>query len=189
MRDRKQAVHRSSNPLSRWGVNPELRRLEGLASEFRRLILAAPIEALPDMLRAFPCCDSLCCSYLLSMFLREVGFGRIYMVRGTRDGESHVWLETHGLSVDITVDQFLEPDIPRGFASEEHPWYQHWTVIEVVDMNFIQIDIQKHRRMLDAYESLVTHGFERHDAAHPRTVKPPTVVRATAGKPFEPISG
>jgi hypothetical protein len=88
--------------------------LRALATRFRRAIRATdPSEVDPEVrfiVSAFPkgVCGAVC--FLLGHFLRENGFPGAEYVNGIRcrDGESHAWIETDGIIVDITGDQFAE---------------------------------------------------------------------------------
>jgi hypothetical protein len=55
-------------------------------------------------------CGAVC--FLLGHYIRENGFPDAEYVNGIRpsDGESHAWIETDGIIVDITGDQFAEID-------------------------------------------------------------------------------
>jgi hypothetical protein len=94
--------------------SPEIVRLRHLASRFRSAIRATdPAEVHPDVrfiIAAFPkgVCGAVC--FLLGHYLRENGFPGAEYVNGFRrlDGESHAWIETGGIIVDITGDQFAE---------------------------------------------------------------------------------
>jgi hypothetical protein len=93
---------------------PEISTLHALATRFRSAIRATdPCEVDPEVrfiVAAFPkgVCGAVC--FLLGHFLRENGFPGAEYVNGfrRRDGESHAWIETDGIIVDITSDQFAE---------------------------------------------------------------------------------
>lgn len=88
--------------------------LRTLATRFRTAIRATdPSEIDPEVrfiVASFPkgVCGAVC--FLLGHYLRENGFSEAEYVNGTRpaDGESHAWIETDGIIVDITGDQFAE---------------------------------------------------------------------------------
>ena len=85
-----------------------------LATRFRSAICATdPSEVDPEVrfiVDAFPtdACGEVC--LLLGHYLRENGFPEAEYVNGIRrsDGRSHAWIETDGIIVDITSDQFAE---------------------------------------------------------------------------------
>ena len=88
--------------------------LRGLATSFRTAILATDPNEVDAEVRFivadFPkgVCGAIC--FLLGHYLRQNGFPEAEYVNGIRrpDGESHAWIETDGLIVDITGDQFIE---------------------------------------------------------------------------------
>jgi len=88
--------------------------LRSLATRFRAAIRATdPSEVDPEVrfiVSAFPkgVCGEIC--FLLGHYLRENGFPAAEYVNGIRrvDGQSHAWIETEGIIVDITGDQFAE---------------------------------------------------------------------------------
>ena len=88
--------------------------LRTLATRFRAAIGATdPAEVDPEVrfiVASFPkgVCGEIC--LLLGHYLRENGFPGAEYVNGTRqsDGQSHAWIETEGIIVDITGDQFSE---------------------------------------------------------------------------------
>jgi len=83
-------------------------------TRFRTAIRATdPSEVDPEVrfiVSAFPAgvCGAVC--FLLGHYLRENGFPGAEYVNGIRrrDGQSHAWIETEGIIVDITGDQFAE---------------------------------------------------------------------------------
>jgi hypothetical protein len=93
---------------------PQIAALRSLATRFRSAIRATdPSEVDPEVrfiVAGFPkgVCGAVC--FLLGHFLRENGFPTAEYVNGIRrlDGESHAWIETDGIIVDITGDQFAE---------------------------------------------------------------------------------
>jgi hypothetical protein len=92
----------------------QIATLRTLATRFRHAIRATdPSEVDPEVrfiVAAFPkgVCGAVC--FLLGHYLRENGFPGAEYVNGIRraDGESHAWIETDGIIVDITSDQFAE---------------------------------------------------------------------------------
>jgi hypothetical protein len=92
----------------------QIAALRLLATRFRSAICATdPSEVDPEVrfiVAAFPkdVCGAVC--FLLGHYLRENGFPGAEYVNGIRrlDGRSHAWIETEGLIVDITSDQFAE---------------------------------------------------------------------------------
>jgi hypothetical protein len=92
----------------------EMVRLRILAGRFRSAIRATdPSEVDPEVrfiVADFPkgACGEVC--FLLGHYLRENGFPAAEYVNGIRrlDGQSHAWIETGGIIVDITGDQFAE---------------------------------------------------------------------------------
>jgi hypothetical protein len=88
--------------------------LRTLATRFRRAICATdPSEVDPEVrfiVAGFPkdVCGAVC--FLLGHYLRENGFPSAEYVNGIRraDGQSHAWIETGGIIVDITSDQFAD---------------------------------------------------------------------------------
>lgn len=85
-------------------------KLQQLATEFRRALLACPKDEFSGFqrrrLQNFPkqSCDV--ASLLLAYHLRDHGFQNIERVFGYLGNESHVWLEVDGWIVDVTADQF-----------------------------------------------------------------------------------
>jgi hypothetical protein len=106
--------------------DPQLATLTTLATRFRAAIQATdPAEVDAEVrfiVASFPrgVCGAVC--FLLGHYLRENGFPGAEYVNGIRrsDGESHAWIETDGIIVDITGDQFAEIDegviVTRDFA-------------------------------------------------------------------------
>ena len=92
----------------------QIAALRTLATQFRTAICATdPSEVDPEVrfiVATFPkgACGEVC--FLLGHYLRENGFPEAEYVNGIRhfDGESHAWIETEGIIVDITGDQFAE---------------------------------------------------------------------------------
>jgi hypothetical protein len=92
----------------------QIAALRTLATRFRTAIRATPPSEVDPEVRfivaAFPkgSCGEVC--FLLGHFLRQNGFPGAEYVNGIRrfDGQSHAWIETDGIIVDITGDQFAE---------------------------------------------------------------------------------
>ena len=92
----------------------QIAALRTLATRFRSAICATdPSEGDPEVrfiVAGFPkgVCGAVC--FLLGHYLRENGFPGAEYVNGIRrfDGESHAWIETEGIIVDITGDQFAD---------------------------------------------------------------------------------
>jgi hypothetical protein len=92
----------------------QIARLRILATSFRRAICATdPSDVDPEVrfiVANFPkdVCGAVC--FLLGHYLRTNGFPGAEYVNGIRpaDGRSHAWIETGGIIVDITGDQFPE---------------------------------------------------------------------------------
>jgi hypothetical protein len=92
----------------------QIAALRTLATRFRTAVRQTdPAEVDPQVrfiVASFPkgVCGAIC--FLLGHYLRQNGFPAAEYVNGIRrsDGESHAWIETDGIIVDITGDQFAE---------------------------------------------------------------------------------
>ena len=110
----------------------EIEKLRKLAAGFRSAILLtdpAEVDAEVRFIIAdFPrgVCGAVC--FLLGHYLIENGFPGSEYVNGFRavDRQSHAWIETDGVIVDITADQFLE--IADGVVvSTDKSWYEQFS--------------------------------------------------------------
>ncbi|SPF44266.1 conserved hypothetical protein [Candidatus Sulfopaludibacter sp. SbA4] len=110
----------------------EIEKLRKLAAGFRSAILLtdpAEVDAEVRFIVAdFPrnVCGAVC--FLLGHYLIENGFPTSEYVNGMRaaDRRSHAWIETEGVVVDITADQFLE--IADGVVvSTDKSWYDQFS--------------------------------------------------------------
>lgn len=74
-------------------------------------------------------------SLLLGAALKDQGLGTFRYVCGSnsQDGqfESHAWLHSDGIIVDITADQFND-GMPSVFVGSDPGWYSKWS--EVTDL-------------------------------------------------------
>jgi len=92
----------------------QIAALRTLATRFRAAIRETDPAEVDAQVRfivaSFPkgVCGAVC--FLLGHYLRQNGFPAAEYVNGIRrsDGESHAWIETDGIIVDITGDQFAE---------------------------------------------------------------------------------
>lgn len=109
------------------------RKVEHIATRFRKAITMCDRLSLPTSLQCFPrggCGDAV---LLLSTYLTECGLGEFDYVgatRGTLDSgmwHSHAWLERDGLIVDITADQFEEITMPV-IVTADSEWHQTFRV-------------------------------------------------------------
>lgn len=132
-------------------MNRDPSGLNALALKFRVLMDQCEAKRLPISLSAFPvgaCEDA---SLLLAEYLRERGYQETECVIGHRGATSHAWLETFGVRIDITVDQFDDEDRPRTFVTETHPWYSQWIEVERYAANWRVYDDYTQHTLLRAY--------------------------------------
>lgn len=100
--------------------------LRNCASNFRRAIEEIGGETLGSRFGNFPhgaCGDT---SYVLGAYLSECGFGEFDYVCGEKDNASHAWLESDGIIVDITADQFAGGD--RIYVGTYNDFYRQFPV-------------------------------------------------------------
>ncbi|HEY2012884.1 MAG TPA: hypothetical protein VGH38_05250 [Bryobacteraceae bacterium] len=109
----------------------DIEKLRRLATRFRAAILRTDpgeVDAEVRFIVAdFPrgVCGAVC--FLLGHYLMENGFPGAEYVNGIRgaDRQSHAWIETDGMIVDITADQFSE--IAEGvIVTSERGWYEQF---------------------------------------------------------------
>jgi hypothetical protein len=109
----------------------QIAALRTLATRFRSAIRATdPSEVDPEVrfiIAGFPkgACGEVC--LLLGHYLCENGFPDAEYVNGVRrfDGESHAWIETDGIIVDITGDQFAEV-VEEVVVTPDASWHQQF---------------------------------------------------------------
>jgi hypothetical protein len=110
----------------------QIATLHTLATRFRNAIRQTDPAEVDDEVRfivaSFPkgVCGAVC--FLLGHYLRENGFPGAEYVNGIRrcDGESHAWIETGGIIVDITGDQF--PEIAEGVVvTLDRTWHAQFS--------------------------------------------------------------
>lgn len=95
------------------------------AKAFRRVIDELAAEGdLPWALKGFPhgCCGIT--SIILGVYLIARYELDIEQVSADRDGMKHAWLETGGLAIDITGDQF--EGRPQVFCGQRDEWIASW---------------------------------------------------------------
>ena len=110
----------------------QIDELRTLATRFRRAVRDTdPSEVDPEVrfiVAAFPkgVCGAIC--FLLGHYLRKNGFPGAEYCNGIRrsDGESHAWIETEGLIVDITGDQFAEID-DEVIVTADFTWHRRFS--------------------------------------------------------------
>jgi len=110
----------------------QIARLRILATRFRRAICATdPSEVDPEVrfiVAGFPkdVCGAVC--FLLGHYLRANGFPGAEYVNGIRhvDGRSHAWIETDGIIVDITGDQFAEV-ADEVIVTSDNTWHRQFS--------------------------------------------------------------
>jgi hypothetical protein len=110
----------------------QIDELRTLAMRFRRAVRAtSPDEVDPEVrfiVASFPrgVCGAIC--FLLGHYLRQNGFPDAEYCNGIRlsDGESHAWIETDGLIVDITGDQFAEID-DEVIVTADTTWHRQFS--------------------------------------------------------------
>lgn len=56
----------------------------------------------------------------------ETGFQLVFAKRPDDEGNTHVWLERHGLIVDITADQFNGSGCPGVMVTVDRSWHDNW---------------------------------------------------------------
>ena len=103
------------------------KRLKELATKFRAALSACNKNSLFITLRNFPngsCGDA---SYLLARYFVQKGCGQFDYVLGQRkiDLHSHAWLEQDGIIVDITADQFKDPNA-EVLVTSDRSWHQQF---------------------------------------------------------------
>jgi hypothetical protein len=109
-------------------VPDRIERLRETVSAFRKAIIDS-VPELPSLVyfHKFPagtCGDA---SDMLGRFLNERGEGQFEYVAGQQGGQTHAWLEAHGLIVDITADQF--PDIFNpAIVTTDNSWHSQFVV-------------------------------------------------------------
>jgi hypothetical protein len=104
--------------------------IHDFAVRFRAALDHLDRESLSVGLQQFPlgaCGDS---SLLLGRALIERGLGEFRYICGHNQAggnfESHAWLASHGIIVDITADQFNE-GMPPVFVGKDPGWYRKWS--------------------------------------------------------------
>jgi hypothetical protein len=110
----------------------QIAALRALATRFRTAIRATPPSEVDPEVRfivsAFPTgvCGAVC--FLLGHYLRENGFPGAEYVNGIRrlDGQSHAWIETEGIIVDITGDQFAEV-VDEVVVTPDATWHRQFS--------------------------------------------------------------
>jgi hypothetical protein len=114
------------NQLAPDRASSNLTELKTAATKFRLAIERCDRRRLICTFQDFPkgsCGDA---SLLLRAFLQEQGLGTFGYMLGWRESDSgrssHAWLETGGVIVDITADQFPEID-ERIIVTENSAWH------------------------------------------------------------------
>lgn len=138
-----------------------------LALRFRLAILrSGPATSRLATLREFPrgaCSDA---SLLLAKYLQVNECGLSHYVLGERRGLRHVWLQLHGLVVDITADQFEDQDAGV-IVSSDSAWHAAFNGKIHSPADFCLYDRQTVFELTRAYEGItcrlpgayVRHGF------------------------------
>jgi hypothetical protein len=105
-----------------------IERLRETVSAFRKAI----VDSLPELsslvdFQRFPagaCGDA---SDMLGRLLNERGEGPFEYVAGPQGGQTHAWLEGHGLIVDITASQFPYVSDPA-IVTTDNSWHSQFVV-------------------------------------------------------------
>jgi hypothetical protein len=95
---------------------------------------------LPVTFRNFPrgACRDTC--DVLAEILKELGHGTFQYVAGRRkNGNSHAWLQSDAVIVDITADQFDEISEPV-YLGPLNSWYQSFEVQQEHEAGYTRLD-------------------------------------------------
>jgi hypothetical protein len=103
----------------------DIGRLKEIASSVRQILERYSLSTDDIMFQSFPrgCCGP--ASELLGRCLIELGFANVSYIAAERrdDTGSHAWINVDGVIVDITADQFGEPDV---IVRRVSSWHAQW---------------------------------------------------------------
>ena len=104
-------------------------KIEAFAKRFRAAIERTSSQDLMITLRSFPkgACGDTCLLLGTALIEQDLGIFRYWCatkIEGDKF-DSHAWLSTSGLIVDITADQFND-GMPSVFVGEDCGWYARW---------------------------------------------------------------
>lgn len=143
----------------------EKKRIETLATQFRKALENCPKEILPVGFEKFPTgsCGDAC--LLLGRYLRDSGLGDFDYVlgeAGAHDDDtwhSHAWLQQGDLIVDITADQFADFDYPVVVTTDSQ-WHRKYRVKDVHPADYEIYDDYTRAVLTSAYRK-VTDFLEK----------------------------
>ena len=133
------------------GVTEEIKEL---AKVFRNAIERSDRVRLPITLLNFPrgsCGDAI---IMLGAYLDEQGIQPLIYVGGQRGEKSHAWLESDGLIIDITADQFDDCDEPV-IVTRESEWHSTFERDFESEASFINYDPATVNRLARPYEEIL----------------------------------
>ena len=129
--------------------------IEKLATGFREAIDDLDRVFLPFEMKNFPhgCCGD--ASMLLGTYLEDHGIKSLIYVCGMRGERSHAWLESDGLIIDITADQFAECN-ESVIVVKDSEWHRTFDRDLESEASFKRYDKGTVNRLLGVYEEIIT---------------------------------
>lgn len=124
-----------------------------LSCRFRDALKECHKTGLPATFREFPkgSCGDAC--LLLAKWLEENGHTGFSYVCGLRNGQSHAWLERHGIIVDLTADQF--PEISDTvIVTRNQSWHNTFEERESYSADFERYDVRTASVLESAYKKI-----------------------------------
>lgn len=94
-------------------------------------------------------------SILLAHHLGVHGFGSFRLIKGEKDGRTHVWLSAGALIIDITGDQFSEFGQPV-YIGCSSAWHQEWNGEDRGKASISIYGSDFEAKYLSAYRSLIS---------------------------------
>ena len=133
-----------------------LDNLMELATRFRRAIDRSDRDQLGIAFKDFPagsCGDTV---IMLKSYLSTCGIKPLVRVCGQRREKSHAWLESDGLIIDITADQF-EDCGDSVIVTRESDWHDTFKHDFESEENIRRYDPDTDNRLSRAYEEVLKH--------------------------------
>ncbi len=134
--------------------------IEKLATHFRKAIERADRNKLPITFEKFPrgsCGDAV---ILLGAYLIDAGIAPLKCVStGNTDG-SHAWLESDGVVIDITADQF-DASLLKVIVVQKSRWHEQFDCTVHNYADFRSYDSGTVSRLSGPYQEILSHI--RHD--------------------------
>lgn len=102
--------------------NAQIIKIKELATELRSAIKTCEDRFKPFWFKDFPSGTCLDSCLLLIRWFAENKLNSFTIVKGSRNGSSHAWLEKEGIIIDITANQF-EDNYSEVMVTRDKSWH------------------------------------------------------------------